>query len=88
MNETELLEHVVSAVVDLKEYHKETWRDKPEDYWLARLMQEVGELSGTLVGSHDDSTEWELVQIAAICLNWLEMRINAKGSIDLGKLNE
>lgn len=63
-----------NAVVDLKEKHCETWRDMPESYWLARLMQEVGELGSSLVGDHDDPVEWELMQIAAICLNWLEMR--------------
>jgi hypothetical protein len=58
----------------LKDKHRKTWRDKPESYWLARLVGEVGELAGALVGDHDDSPDWELQQIAAICLNWLEMR--------------
>jgi len=65
---------IVKETINLKEQHKETWRDKPESYWLARLMQEVGELGSSLVGDHDDPAEWELMQIAAICLNWLEMR--------------
>lgn len=65
---------VLKSVVDLAFEHRETWRDKPEDYWLARLMQEVGEAASSLVGDHDDPVEWELTQIAAICINWLEMR--------------
>lgn len=64
----------VEFVLALKEQHKETWRDEEESYWLARLMQEVGELGSSLVGDHEDSPDWELSQIAAICLNWLEMR--------------
>src|SRR3990172_4776547 len=66
--------NIVQAVIDLKEKHCETWRDMPESYWLARLMQEVGELGSSLVGDHYDPVEWELMQISAICLNWLEMR--------------
>jgi len=58
----------------LEEQHAETWRDKPDEYWLARLMQEVGELASALVGDHDDTPEWELAQIAAICRNWLRKR--------------
>lgn len=66
--------NIIEAVIALKEKHRETWRDMPESYWLARLMQEVGELGSSLVGDHDDPPEWELMQISAICLNWLEMR--------------
>ena len=70
----ELALNIINAVIELKEKHRETWRDMPESYWLARLMQEVGELGSSLVGDHDDPAEWELMQISAICLNWLEMR--------------
>ncbi len=65
----------LKTTFDLLEQHKGTWRDKPEDYWLARLMQEVGELASSLVGDHDDPVEWELSQIAAICMNWLRYRL-------------
>lgn len=65
---------VTDRVLQLKQEHAQTWRDQPESYWLARLMQESGELASSLVGDHDDPPEWELTQIAAICLNWLEMR--------------
>jgi hypothetical protein len=66
--------NIIKAVIELKEQHSDKWRDAPESYWLARLMQEVGELGSSLVGDHDDPVEWELMQISAICLNWLEMR--------------
>uniref|UniRef100_A0A6M3M260 Uncharacterized protein n=1 Tax=viral metagenome TaxID=1070528 RepID=A0A6M3M260_9ZZZZ len=61
-------------VLALKERHAETWRDQPESYWCARLMQEVGELASALVGDHEHSSDWELAQIASIALNWLELR--------------
>lgn len=63
-----------NTVLELKNSHSNTWRDKPESYWFARLSQEVGELGSSLVGDHEDSPDWELNQIASICLNWLEMR--------------
>ena len=63
-----------AQVAALQAKYKDQWRDEPESYWLARLMQEVGELSSSLVGDHEDSPEHELQQIASIALNWLEMR--------------
>jgi hypothetical protein len=62
------------SIVSLAVQHKDTWRDKPESYWFARLVQEVGELGSSLVGDHDDPAEWELKQIATICENWLRLR--------------
>lgn len=67
-------EEILNEVIDLKEQHSETWRDKPELYWFARFAQEVGELGSSLVGDHDDSPDHELIQLGAIVLNWLEMR--------------
>ena len=66
----------VQRVMQLKEEHcqKSTWRDKPDSYWLARLMEEVGELASSLVGHHQHDPNWELAQISAICMNWLEKR--------------
>jgi hypothetical protein len=63
-------------VLELKEQHKDTWREQTESYWYQRLVGEVGELGCSLAGDHDDPPEWELMQIAAICLNWLESRRN------------
>jgi hypothetical protein len=36
------------------------WRDKPEGYWLARLMEEVGELAAASVGDHQHLPDDEL----------------------------
>jgi len=65
---------VNDAVVDLVRQHVTTWRDKPDAYWFQRLVGEVGELGCSLAGDHKDPPEWELAQIAAICINWLDMR--------------
>lgn len=54
--------------------HNKTWRNKPETYWFQRLVCEVGELGGSLAGEHKHLPDWELTQIAAICINWLKMR--------------
>ena len=59
-------------VLRLKREHLDTWRDRPDSYWFMRLSQEVGELGGSLVGDHPHPPEWELMQIASICLNWLD----------------
>lgn len=69
----------IRQVFRLKSDHRLTWREKAQSYWLARLMQEVGELASSLVGEHNDPPEWELSQIAAISMNWLEMRSGEEG---------
>jgi hypothetical protein len=56
------------------------WRNKPESYWLYRLLVEVSELSGSLDGSHHHPVDLELMQIAGICANWLEMRKEKAGT--------
>jgi len=58
----------------LQQLYAMHWRDRSSDYWLKKLMQEVGELASALAGDHEDPAEWELMQIRAICGNWLRMR--------------
>jgi len=38
------------------------------------LLEEVGELALAIAGIHEHNVDYELQQIASICLNWLEMR--------------
>ena len=61
-------------VIALAIGHRATWRAEPESRWLAGLMAEVGELADAMHGKHEHSPDWELEQIAAIALNWLDMR--------------
>lgn len=65
---------IVEKVVLLKEKHGTTWRDKSEWYWAMGLLEEILELIGSLLRIHSGPTDWELMQISAICMNWLELR--------------
>lgn len=64
----------LEKVLVLKNYHQQTWREKPEWYWMLSLAEEVVELMLSLMHLHAGPVEWELQQIASIALNWLEMR--------------
>ena len=66
--------HSVREVLTLMLDNRERWRDRDNNYWMARLTQEVGELASSLIGDHDDPPEHELRQIASIALNWLDWR--------------
>lgn len=66
-----MLRYRANEVVRLAEKYREQWSDRPDAYWLMRLMQEVGELASVLAGDHDDTVEHELRQVASIALNWL-----------------
>lgn len=66
----------LQAVMKMKELHSGKWRDKwhyNDKYWLCRLMEEVGEAASVIAGKHEDSLEIELIQIASIVLNWLQL---------------
>ena len=71
------IEQEALDVYSLAARYHDKWRDRDEFYWLARLMQEVGELSSSLVGDHPDTPEHELRQIASIVINWLGKRTKA-----------
>ena len=64
----------MKQTLEYKRKYEAYWRDEPETWWLARLLQEVGELADTLTGETEDDTSLELRQIASICMNWLDMR--------------
>lgn len=64
----------VGPVLELMRLHDETWKMEITEYWYARLVEEVGELGSALVGAHDDSPVWELMQVATIALNFLRRR--------------
>jgi len=63
-----------AKVIDLAEHYKKWGRDEPESTWMNLLVEEVGELGAALNGRHKHSPDYELVQIAAICINWLDKR--------------
>lgn len=65
---------IEQAVLELKHLHSTTWAGKPESYWFAALAEEFGELGASLNGEHEHDPDFELRQIATICLNWLERR--------------
>lgn len=51
--------------------HVDTWSGRLDCYWFYRLCQEVGELGSSLAEDHEHSPEYEIAQIASICINWL-----------------
>lgn len=75
---------LIGFVIALKQQYAEKWRDKPESYWLMRLIQEIGELASALANDHEHTPDHELEQIASITLNWLEMRaqINTRKKVN------
>lgn len=70
----EKLTYHEQQVIELRRKYSLTWRDLPEGNWSINLMEEMLELLLSLKGQHEHSPDTELTQIAAICINWLEMR--------------
>jgi len=65
-------------VIALQEKHRNTWRGKAQWFWAIMLCEEFCELLLSLIGLHRHAPDVELRQIAAICMNWLEMRDNRR----------
>ena len=53
------------------------WRGEDEVHWYSQLLMEVGGLGRSLGGDLEETPDSKLKQIAAICINWLEMRREA-----------
>lgn len=62
----------IETVLAYRNNHKNLWKGRSDIYWFWRLFQEVMELLGVIIGTHNDSKEHELCQISSICLNWLD----------------
>ena len=69
-----LMTNVETSVMQLKFEHRDTWQEKPDWFWAIGLFEEICELLFSLMGLHPGPVEWELTQISAIAMNWLEMR--------------
>lgn len=81
MNRDVIIQDILTSVLVNWSTHTQVWRDKHDEYWMMRLMQEVGELASSLAGDHEDSPEHKLEQIAGIAINWLIKReIERQGS--------
>lgn len=65
------MDDTTAAVLALMEQHKDTWKGAKDHWWWYCLWEEICELELALDGDGDDPPEWELMQIASICLNWL-----------------
>lgn len=50
-------------------------------YWLAILMEEVGEAAKSIIEKKQQDAEKELVQCAAVLVAWLECRRRRIGSL-------
>lgn len=68
------IDMIDEQVLELKQKHAGTWRNRPQGYWFRRLMEEAGQLGMALIGRDKTAVTLQLQRIASICLNWLEMR--------------
>lgn len=64
----------VMATIRMQQKYKDHWREKGDWYWFWKLSQEIMALAWNVAGFHrDGSPRWELMQIASICLNWMQL---------------
>ena len=63
---------VESWVALLVQRHSTLWQSESLEYWLCRLVSEVGELAAALSDQHEHPWQLEAAQVAAIATNMLK----------------
>ena len=74
----ELGEHLYQLIQERKRQDEKWGREFPgrtDDRWLTILEEEVGECANAILSDEEASLEQEIIQVAAVCLSWLELRV-------------
>jgi NTP pyrophosphatase (non-canonical NTP hydrolase) len=68
-------EQIISEIFRERVRQDAKWGEQNHDdlVWLAILTKEVGELAQAILKGQGENVHRELVQTAAVCVNWLEM---------------
>lgn len=69
---------VFNKIHDERDRQDAKWGDQshhPDLYWLAILGEEFGEVAKALLEADTEHIYEELIQVAAVCVSWLEGRI-------------
>ncbi len=73
------LGRLIDLVVQERARQDHKWgRDFPgrnDDRWLAILTEEVGEAAQSILKGEEANLHTEVMQCAAVCLAWLELRV-------------
>ncbi len=72
---------ITGGIVVTAARYSHHWHNRSIIYWFYRLLREVFELGLALLKIHSEPPEHELVQIASICINfinYLERKGNEK----------
>ncbi len=81
--------NVLDIVNNNARHNEQRWinnKDSTEARRFLTLSAEVGELADAIKGKHEHSSDVELIQIAGICLNWLQFYVSQAGDdVDLEK---
>ncbi len=68
------MEEILQEIRNERVRQNEKWgkETKDSDPWMAILTEEVGEVANATLGRSDWDLEAELIQVAAICVKWIE----------------
>lgn len=79
MKNSQIFQNIVADIKAERERQNEQWGEQThEDYiWLAILTEELGEVAQAILhdefgGPHANTVEAELIQVAAVAVQWLE----------------
>lgn len=72
-------QEAVFAAVSLERLRQDTkwgtnFKGRADEKWLTILTEEVGEVAEAMLRDNDHDIEAELIQVAAVCVSWMEYR--------------
>ena len=71
-------QYIIDAVVACAERHEAKHGDPAtftsDTPYLLKIAEELNELCDALLGTHEHPPGLELMQIASLCMNWLQAR--------------
>lgn len=83
-------QHIIDAVLRNAAKHEprhgtpvEGWDQARDLRYLRTIVEKVGELASALANKHEHPMELGVIQIAGICLNWLQARGTTWAMLDL-----
>ena len=87
---TSALEILCHQVIGERAHQDAKWgRSFPgrtDDRWLTILTEEVGECANAILSGEESALEKEIIQVAAVCLSWLELRVSRSEQIGEGRV--
>jgi NTP pyrophosphatase (non-canonical NTP hydrolase) len=84
VSDNSALDDIFTAIIVERQHQDEKWgaQNHESHVWLAILLEEVGEVAKALLEKDFLGIIHEIIQVAAVCVAWLECLTRNKEELD------